>query len=85
MNVTVRLGAPLWRRVNTKEITLELSTGATVAELLSVLNEQHPAIADFLNRSDVPPTLFLANELATPDTRLTDGAQLTLLWAIAGG
>jgi molybdopterin converting factor small subunit len=85
MNITVRLGEPLWRKVNTKEINLELPTGAVVADSLTSLGQQYPAIDTFLNRAEVPPTIFLNNELAAANTPLVEGAQLMLIWAVAGG
>jgi hypothetical protein len=36
MNITVRLGEPLWRAVETKELSLDLPTGSTVADLQHV-------------------------------------------------
>ena len=83
--VTVRLGEPLWRQVNAKQIVLTLPAGASVADMLSRLAEEHPALAEYLQSDELPPTVFLAGTVAAADTPLADGDEPMLMWAAAGG
>jgi len=85
MQVTVRLGEPFWRQANAREVTLELPAGATVRLLLEELARAYPALKPVLQDDDLPPTVFLGDELAGPDSPLSEGARPTLLWAMSGG
>lgn len=85
MNITVKLGEPLWREAGTKEFPLELPAGSTVAELLSEVCEAYPALREYLVGADVPPTVFVGDEMVEDDAPLTDGASAMLVWAVAGG
>jgi molybdopterin converting factor small subunit len=85
MNVTVQLSEPLWREVGAKELTLVIPAGSTVADLEEILSRRYPEVTDYLVGGDLPPTVFLGDELAADDTPLTEGARVTFVWAAAGG
>ncbi len=85
MRVHVRLGEPLWRQVNTREVELELPSGAVVGDMLEALGRRYPELQSYLVEAEVPPTVFLADAMADLTTPLYDGARPTLIWAAAGG
>ncbi|HEX9675552.1 MAG TPA: MoaD/ThiS family protein [Anaerolineales bacterium] len=85
MRVTVRLGEPFWRQVSARELTLELPAGATVGLLLDELARSYPALKQALQDEDLPTAVFLGDQLAGPESPLSEGAHPTLLWAMAGG
>ncbi len=85
MKVTVQLSEPFWRLVEAKEVTLELSEGDTVADMISTLEEQYPALQAYLSQADLPATVFLDDELAGPETQLTKDARPVVVWPLAGG
>jgi molybdopterin converting factor small subunit len=85
MRITVRLGEPFWRRVGAKQVEVDLPTGATVGDLVTHLSEQYPALREALQDSDLPPTVFLEDEIAEAQTPLSEGARPVLVWAMAGG
>lgn len=85
MVVVVRLGEPLWRAVQSKEVPVELPQGATVRELLARVRERYPTLDEVMRQSDLPPTVFLGDELAEMDTSIEEGARPTIVWAMAGG
>jgi molybdopterin converting factor small subunit len=83
MQVTVRLGEPFWRAAGTRDLTLELPAGATVAAVLAALCERVPALARELH--DAPPQVFAGEEEVAEDAVLAEGARVHLLWPVAGG
>jgi molybdopterin converting factor subunit 1 len=48
MNLNVRLFATLTDIIGTSQITLDLSEGATVIDLLNVIAEKYPGVDPFL-------------------------------------
>jgi molybdopterin converting factor small subunit len=85
MKITLRLGEPFWRTLGRREVELVLDNGATVADALAALTAAHPALIAELRDGDAEPSLFLEDEVAPPDSRLTDGARLYLVWPVSGG
>lgn len=85
MRIQVRLGEPFWRTVGTREVSLELTAPATVACALAALQEKYPALRPDLEADAIPPTVIVGEEIALPEMPLSDGAQLLLVWALAGG
>jgi xanthine dehydrogenase iron-sulfur cluster and FAD-binding subunit A len=85
LKITVTLGEPFWRQIEAKEVTLELKAGATVADMIKALEKRFPALETFLTQADLPPTVFLGDELANPETPLTEDAKPMLIWALSGG
>jgi pilus assembly protein TadC len=85
LKITVTLGEPFWRQIEAKEVILELESDATVADMIETLERRFPALATFLTQADLPPTVFLGDELATPDTPLTENSKPLLIWALSGG
>ena len=81
MRVSVRLGEPYFRQAGVRQFDLELAAGATVAELMAAIEARFPALLE----ADVPPTVFIGDDVAPPDAPLADGSAATLVWAIAGG
>ncbi|GAB4476087.1 MAG: molybdenum cofactor biosynthesis protein MoaE [Anaerolineae bacterium] len=81
MQVTIRLFATLRDRAGVSQITLDLSEGATVAQMLEQLVGQHPAL-------DVPlrhAIVALDEEFAFPETPLHDGAEVAIFPPVSGG
>ena len=85
MRVTVRLGEPLCREIGQREIEIALPESASIADLLEVLADTHPALRPWLDGEEVPPTIFLDEKVADPATPLHDGARPMVSWALAGG
>ena len=85
MRIYIHLGEPLWRTAGVKELSLELAAPATVSSALAALEARLPALWSDLEEGEIPPTVFLGEEIATPETPLTDGDRLLLVWALAGG
>ncbi len=85
MNVTVRLGEPLWREVGARELTLDLPEASCVADLLAHLSQAFPSLRPWLSGDEVPPTIFLGDAVADPQTPLHEGSRPMLGWALAGG
>lgn len=81
LRIEVRLGEPYWREIGRKSLEFELAPGASVANLLEAVERRYPELL----RGDLPPTVFLDDELADPGTPLAKGARVSLLWAAAGG
>ncbi len=85
MRITVRLGEPIWREVDRREVAVELPEGATVADLLEALGGRYPALQSYLTGADTPATVFLGDEIAGPDAPLTEDSEPLLAWPLAGG
>ena len=85
MNITVRLGEPLWRQVGVREIALELPEDTRVADLPVHLSRAFPALSPWLEGEEVPPMIFLDDAVADPQSPLREGARPMLVWALAGG
>ena len=85
MHLTVRLGEPFWRLVQAKEVSVELPPGATVGDLLARLARQYPALREALEGDELPPTVFLGEQIADSGAALGQDARPTLVWALAGG
>jgi hypothetical protein len=85
MHLTVRLGEPFWRLVQAKEVSVELPTGATVGDLLAGLARQYPELREALEGDELPPTVFLGEQIADSGAALRQDARPTLVWALAGG
>lgn len=81
MLIHVRLGEPYWREARARHLDLDLGPEATVQELLAAIELQFPALL----QGDIPPTVFLGEAVVEASAPLTDGAAVTLVWAIAGG
>jgi molybdopterin converting factor small subunit len=81
MRVTVRLGEPYRRQAGAKEIELHLTGEATVGDMLAAVEARFPSLLD----GDVPPTVFLDDQVVDRSAPLRDGAAATLVWALSGG
>ena len=81
MLVHVRLGEPYWRQAGAHRLDLNLGPEATVQELLAAIEQRFPTLL----QADIPPTVFLGEAVVEASAPLTDGAAVTLVWAVAGG
>jgi molybdopterin converting factor small subunit len=83
MWIEVRLAEPFWRAVGERRLAVELAAGTRVADMLRQLGEYYPD----LNRelAEAPPLIFIGDDEGDAETVLTDGAQVHLVWPIAGG
>lgn len=63
------------------ELSLELPTGSTIADLSRSLQQQHPALASIWPRLAVA----LDGELCQPEAELRDGCEVALLPPVSGG
>ena len=81
MNVSVRLFAGLHDLLGQREITLELSEGATVEQLREQLCAEYPQVIPFV------PTLICAvdEEYVPPEHTLHDGDDVALIPPVSGG
>jgi molybdopterin converting factor small subunit len=84
VNVIVHLGEPFWRAAGQREIALALGEGATVSDALHAVGRRHPALAGDLG-GEVTPMVFVNDEEAQADSRLTDGAKIYVVWPVSGG
>lgn len=81
MHVRVRLFARQREMAGTREVELELATGATIEDAWSALAARVPAIA-----SGRPFVRFARNgDYAEPDTLLADGDEVACIPPISGG
>lgn len=85
IEITVQLGEPLWRLVGAKNVTLQLEEKVTVADLIHELGTCYPMLAEYLDDEQVPPTVFLDDQIADMETTLTADDRPILLWALMGG
>ncbi len=92
MKVKVRLSEPIWRRVGSRRLVLELDDGAwTVAGLLDELERRYPGFATEVRDSQdmVPYSLVLNDSLVrleqAGETAVNDGDELFVFLAVAGG
>jgi sulfur carrier protein ThiS len=83
MQITVRLAEPFWRSVGQRNLELELAEGSSVADLLTILHQRYPALVKEF--TETPPHVFFGEREVVPETPLTDGGRVHLVWPIAGG
>ena len=81
MNVQVRLGAGLSRLIDRSQFVLDLPPGATVGDLLTVLEDTYPPLASGTERA---LTVVSGSQVGRGRT-LADGEEVSLLFATAGG
>jgi MoaE-MoaD fusion protein len=81
MKVTVLFFAQARERAGRSSAELPLPDGSRLADALSALAREHPALESLW-----PHLAVAANgRLARPDTPLEDGAELALLPPVSGG
>ena len=85
MKVTIRLGEPFWRAAGQREVIVAIERGATVAYALAVLAKRHPSLAPELNNGEIQPALFVNDESARPESPVTEGATIHIVWPASGG
>ena len=96
MEITIRLGEPLWRKIETRRLTLNFpEPHITLSEALQHLVARYPGVRDDLdpdrnrNPHTVPYNLFV-NQRKVPwdridQTILNDGDKLALFLLVVGG
>jgi|Deesub1362A_J573_1020465.scaffolds.fasta_scaffold00440_2 molybdopterin converting factor small subunit len=85
MRVTVSIGEPAWRKIGRKEVELEIPTGTTVGDMLGVLGQEYPDLRPFLQDQELPPTVFVGEQVVDQARPLQAEDRLALVWALAGG
>lgn len=81
MIVRVQLFAVARQLAGRAAVEIELSPGATVAELRTALGEQVPALAPLLRQ-----TMFAVNaEYASDPTKVPEGADVACIPPVSGG
>lgn len=83
--ITVQLGEPLWRQAGAKIVTLQLEERGTVADLIQELGRRYPVLAEYLDDEQLPPTVFLEDQIADLETTLAADDRPILLWPLMGG
>ena len=93
MEVEVKMGDPLWKTVGQREIRVELTDGATVADVLAHLTAAYPGFGAALEaggtRLGVPFNFFVNRKLVKDGDldrhQLRAGDRLHILAPIVGG
>lgn len=83
VKISVRFAEPFWRAVGFREIEMIMKPASRADELLAALRKQYPILG--IEFDQTPPHVFIGDVEAPGDTLLTDGAQIHLVWPIAGG
>jgi molybdopterin converting factor subunit 1 len=81
MIITIKLFARLREIVGAGRLERELSDGATVGELLSILQAEFPRLADLMART----IISVNQEFATLDRPLRDGDEVAIFPPVSGG
>jgi len=81
MMVSILLFAQLAESIDARSIDIEVREGATVADLLDILHEQHPAISAM--RGSI--AVAVDERYARPDTPLRPGQIIALIPPVSGG
>jgi len=84
MNIHVRFAEPFWRQVGQRDIDFELTQDSnTIGDLITLLCQQYPGLADEME--EAPPLIFIGEEEADTNTKLTDKDYVHFVWPVAGG
>lgn len=83
MQIHIRLAEPFWRAVGLREIEMTMNPASRTDDLLVALRGQYPSLG--IEFDQTPPHIFIGDVEMTPDSLLTDGARVHLVWPIAGG
>lgn len=83
MIVKLRLSEPYWRTVGQRELELNMDPGNRVGDLLALLSKQYKGLEKEME--EAPPVIFVEEVEAGLETELADGAQVHMVWPIAGG
>ena len=81
MTVRILLFAGLRERLRSDWVELELPEGATVAELLAALGEQHPALRELLP----PCRVAVEQEFVSPGHPVRAGDEVAVIPPVSGG
>jgi molybdopterin converting factor small subunit len=85
VNVAIHLGEPFWRAIQSRTVNLSLADDARLADALSSLVERYPALSADLSNGEAQPALFIGDETASLDSRLSEGTSIYILWPASGG
>lgn len=83
MHIQVRLAEPFWRVVGQRDLELELDENSLMSDLLALLICKFPELKREMAQAQ--PHTFIGEQEINPDTALHDGAQVHIVWPIAGG
>jgi len=81
MQVIAKLFGAAREAAGAKELSLELSDGATARDVWKLLLDEHPAIAPFADRLAVSVNL----EIRSLDAEIRDGDEIAFLPPVSGG
>jgi molybdopterin synthase catalytic subunit len=81
MQVIAKLFGAAREAAGAKELSLELSDGATARDVWELLLDEHPAIAPFADRLAVSVNL----EIRSLDAEIRDGDEIAFLPPVSGG
>jgi molybdopterin converting factor subunit 1 len=79
----VRLFAMLRERAGSDVVEVEVADGATVADALRDIAEQHSSLAEPINGHSV--MMAVNREYARPETTLRPGDEIALIPPVSGG
>lgn len=83
IRIHVRLAEPFWRVVGERELEIRLPAGSTVDSLINQLIELYPDLDEEFRQA--PPLVFIGDSEVDQETHLEEGANVHLVWPIAGG
>lgn len=83
MRIHVRFAEPFWRTVGQRDLELEIEQDAVVADLLDVLRQRYPTLAQEMKETS--PHIFVGEDEASDETQLEEDSYVHLVWAVAGG
>jgi molybdopterin synthase catalytic subunit len=81
MKVSVRLFASLREIVGAGKLERELGEGATVGDLVAMLQAEFPRLGDVTTRT----VISINQEFAAPDSPLSDGDEVAIFPPVSGG
>ena len=91
MEVTIKLGEPIWKVVGEKSTRLALNGAQTLSDVLAELNRRYPAFMAELQRGafNLSYTLFVNDTMVNWEkvgqTPVKDGDKVFIFMAVSGG
>jgi molybdopterin converting factor small subunit len=91
MEITVKLGEPIWKIVGEKSTKVTLNGAQCLSDIFAELNRRYPAFMAEAQRGefDLPYTLFVNDKLVAWEkvgqTPVSDGDKVFIFMAVSGG
>jgi molybdopterin converting factor small subunit len=91
MEVTIKLGEPIWKVVGEKSTKLVLNGAHSLSDVFAELNRHYPAFMAEVQRGefDLPYTLFVNDKMVTWEkvgqTPVNNGDKVFIFMAVSGG